>query len=144
MNRFEFLKKVKFPKFGRSAIGPVIFWVVTLALGVATFVFARGFTACWNLTGLPGMMPAGCNAASSTSTQFNPQGTPIATDAAALPTPVVVAPEAALPPAWDGASRINILFFGLRGGEISGEGCPDCTDTLILFTIDPITKTAGM
>jgi LCP family protein required for cell wall assembly len=46
-------------------------------------------------------------------------------------------------PRWDGASRINIVFFGLRGGD-SGEGCAFCTDTIILLTIDPTSKTAGM
>jgi polyisoprenyl-teichoic acid--peptidoglycan teichoic acid transferase len=143
MNRFEFLKKIKFPKFGGSVIRQIIFGVVTVVLGVVAFAFARSFTACWNLTGLPGLAPASCGASNAT-TQFNPEGTPIATEEAVLPAPLVAAPEVALPPAWDGASRINILFFGLRGGEISGEGCPACTDTLILFTIDPITKTAGM
>jgi len=47
-------------------------------------------------------------------------------------------------PHWDGGSRINIVFFGLRGGDISGEGCPACTDTIILLTVDPITRIAGM
>ncbi len=47
-------------------------------------------------------------------------------------------------PKWDGGSRINIVFFGLRGGDISGEDCPACTDTILLMTIDPVTKTAGM
>jgi LCP family protein required for cell wall assembly len=144
MNRFEFLKKIKFPKFGRSAIGPILFWGVTLALGVAAFVFARSFTACWNLTGLPGLAPASCNEASNTPAQFNPQGTPIATGAVALPDPPVTAPEAALPPAWDGASRINILFLGLDYRDWQANEGPPRSDTMILFTIDPITKTAGM
>ena len=47
-------------------------------------------------------------------------------------------------PQWDGGSRINIVFFGLRGGDISGDDCPACTDTIMLLTIDPVTKTAGM
>jgi LCP family protein required for cell wall assembly len=47
-------------------------------------------------------------------------------------------------PTWDGASRINILFVGLRGGDPIKGDCPFCTDTLILLTVDPITKTAGM
>jgi len=45
---------------------------------------------------------------------------------------------------WDGASRINILFVGFRGGEPGQGDCPFCTDTLILLTVDPVTKTAGM
>ncbi|MBM3126251.1 MAG: LytR family transcriptional regulator [Chloroflexi bacterium] len=47
-------------------------------------------------------------------------------------------------PRWDGGSRINVVFFGLRGGDIAGEDCPACTDTIILLTVDPLTKTAGM
>ena len=48
-----------------------------------------------------------------------------------------------MPPAWDGASRVTMLIVGLRGGD-SNENCPLCTDTLILLTIDPVSKTAGM
>jgi len=47
-------------------------------------------------------------------------------------------------PTWDGGSRINILFVGLRGGDPIKGDCPFCTDTLILLTVDPATKTAGM
>jgi LCP family protein required for cell wall assembly len=57
--------------------------------------------------------------------------------------PEIVAPENE-EPGWDGGSRVNIVFFGLRGGDISGEGCPACTDTIILLTVDPTSKTAGM
>ena len=47
-------------------------------------------------------------------------------------------------PKWDGGSRINIVFFGLRGGESAAdEGCPHCTDTIMVFTIDPVSKTGG-
>jgi LCP family protein required for cell wall assembly len=144
MNRFEFLKKIKFPKFGRSMIGPIIFWGVVLALGVFAFVFARNFTACWNLTGLPGLAPASCSDASSTEAQFNPEGTPVATEEAVVPAPPVLVPEVALPPAWDGASRINILFIGLDFRDWQTDDGPPRSDTMILFTVDPLTKTAGM
>jgi polyisoprenyl-teichoic acid--peptidoglycan teichoic acid transferase len=48
------------------------------------------------------------------------------------------------PKPWDGASRVNILLMGLdyRDWE-AGEG-PPRTDTMILLTVDPLTKTAGM
>ena len=145
MNRFEFLKKIKFPKFKRPSIGRIIFWVVTLALGVTAFIFARNFTTCWNLTGLPGIAPASCGL--STNPLAGPDLT-VATQApgttALPPTAVAVAPEAALPPAWDGGSRINILFIGLDYRDwLANEG-PPRSDTMILFTIDPVTKTAGM
>lgn len=47
-------------------------------------------------------------------------------------------------PQWDGGSRINIAFIGLRGGEINNGDCPACMDTIIVMTVDPVTKTAGM
>jgi LCP family protein required for cell wall assembly len=143
MNRFGFLKKIKFPKFGRPKIGQIIFWGVTLFLGVAAFVFVRNLTACWNLTDLPGLSPANCGEV-STESPFNPEGTPIATSDAVLPAAPVTAPDVALPPAWDGASRINILFLGLDYRDWQANEGPPRTDTMILFTIDPLTKTAGM
>ena len=45
---------------------------------------------------------------------------------------------------WDGSSRVTILVMGLdfRDWE-AGQGAPR-TDSMILLTIDPVTKTAGM
>lgn len=45
---------------------------------------------------------------------------------------------------WDGADRVTILVMGLdyRDWE-TGEGAPR-TDTMILLTLDPLSKTAGM
>ncbi len=144
MDKFEFLKKIKLPKFGFSLVGKILFWGVTLALAVIAFVYARDFTKCWNLTDLPGMTPASCGE-SNTVTQFNPEGTPVATeDAVVLPAPPAAAPEMELPPAWDGASRINILFIGLDYREWQQSEGPPRSDTMILFTVDPLTKTAGM
>lgn len=138
MNRFEFLKKIK---FGRPSIGQIIFGVVTLALSIGTYVFARNFTTCFSVANLPGISPASCANGGEGTTEFveNPEGTPIAQ---APPTPVVI-PDAILPPAWDGASRINILFIGLDARDIGQVG-PPRSDTLMLLTIDPISKTAGM
>jgi LCP family protein required for cell wall assembly len=144
MNKFDFLQKIKFPKFSFSLIGKILFWVVTLGLAVATFFYARSFTACWNVTGLPGLAPASCGTSSAVE-QFNPDGTPIAPEEAVVPAaPPVSAPELELPPAWDGASRINILFIGLDYREWQENEGPPRSDTMIMFTIDPITKTAGM
>lgn len=49
-----------------------------------------------------------------------------------------------LPEPWDGAERVTILVMGLDYRDwSSGEG-PSRTDTMILFTIDPVSRTAGM
>ena len=142
MNRSENSQKTKFPKFSFSLVAKIIFWAVTLGLAAAVFFYARDFTACWNLTGLPGIAPAKCG--TTTAEQFNPEGTPIPQDEAVLPAPPVAAPQVDLPPTWDGASRINILFIGLDYREWQENDGPPRTDTMILFTVDPLTKTAGM
>ena len=143
MNRFEFLKKIKFPKAGRPSVGRMIFFGVAIVLGISTFVLARNLTACWSLTDLPGISPATCANGSESPAQFNPQGTPVTVEDLPPATPVVL-PEADLPPAWDGASRINILFIGLDARDVEAQSGPPRSDTMMLFTIDPISKTGGM
>jgi len=141
MNRFEFLKKIKFPKFTRPFIGQMILWGVTFVLGIGVFIFTRSFIDCFSIVDLPGRPLSTCKGLDSADPAFAPQdGTPIAD---LPPTPVII-PEAPLPPAWDGASRINILFFGLDYRDWEANAGPPRSDTVIVFTIDPITKTAGM
>jgi polyisoprenyl-teichoic acid--peptidoglycan teichoic acid transferase len=47
------------------------------------------------------------------------------------------------PQPWDGANRVNILLMGLDLRDWEGEG-PSRTDTMLLFTLDPVTHSAGM
>ncbi len=144
MNRFEFLKKMKLPKFSRPSVGGIIFWVVTAALGIGAFVLANNLTQCWNLTNLPGIAPAKCGFGADSGDQIvlNPEGTPVSLEG--LPTAPVVIPDADLPPTWDGASRINILFIGLDARDVEAQSGPPRSDTMMLVTIDPISKTAGL
>ncbi|MBI2757274.1 MAG: LCP family protein [Chloroflexi bacterium] len=139
------LKNVKFPKWQKLPVRQMIFWGVVLAVTVGLFFFARSFTACWRLTSLSGIPPSACPGSA-----VNPLGTPVVNDkgtpvdtSSLPPTPDLAAPVVQYPQ-WDGGSRINVVFFGLRGGDIAGEDCPQCTDTIILLTVDPVTKTAGM
>ena len=138
------LPKLKLPKlnFKRPSVGGVIFWVIAIGLGVATLVFARGFFACWTITNLPGMAPASCGAGTNSGPIFDLQGTPIATDVAV--TPEVAAPPDVPPPTWDGGSRVNVLFIGIDARDWQANVGAPRSDTMILFTIDPVSKTAGM
>jgi LCP family protein required for cell wall assembly len=126
----------------RFPIGYILFWGIAIILAVGAFRFARDFTICWRLTSLPGLPPKAC----STEPVYALEP-PVLVDKSLItertPTPEPSIPVEINYPTWDGASRINILFVGLRGESID-EGCPFCTDTLILLTVDPITKTAGM
>ena len=138
------LPKLKLPKinFKRPSVGGVIFWVITIGLSVAALVFARGFFACWTITNLPGMAPASCGATAGGGPVFNPQGTPIATGVAA--TPEVSAPVDIPPPTWDRGSRVNVLFIGVDARDWEANASAPRSDTMILFTMDPVSKTAGM
>lgn len=139
MNRLEFLKNIKFT---RPTTKQMIFWGVTLLAAIAFFVFARGMTRCWQLTKLPGRMPDTCtNSAQTAADDFTPEPG----DSAVAPpsTPLPAAPELEALPAWDGASRINILFIGLDARDVGQDG-PPRSDSMILFTVDPTSKTAGM
>jgi len=131
---------IKIPGF---LIRLAVFWGIALATAFGLFRFARDITSCWRLTALPGTPHANCAgpAVKSLATPVIGADTPTPE---ATATPEFFFSEDIEYPTWDGGSRINILFVGLRGGDPSEGDCPFCTDTLILLTVDPSTKTAGM
>lgn len=87
------------------------------------------------------------------ATIFNPGGAPVldegdpnpgSTLAPGEPTPTatVSLETFTMPPAWDGKSRVNLLVMGLDARTIDANVV--LTDTMILFTLDPVSNTAGM
>lgn len=121
----------------------MLFWGIALVLAAGLFSLARDFTICWRLTSLPGIPADDCSG--EANGPLKPLVITNDQNKAATTTPDdPPAAEEVAYPTWDGASRINILFVGLRGGDATQGGCPFCTDTLILLTVDPIAKTAGM
>ncbi len=116
----------------RPSPGWIIAWSVAVILALIAFHFTRKFVTAWQITEMPGIALI----------ESEPEDGP--TQTGTEPTPEVAAPEVALPPAWDGASRVTLLFIGLdeRDWEI-GAGAPR-SDTMILFTLDPLSQTAGM
>ncbi|MCB9109896.1 MAG: LCP family protein [Anaerolineales bacterium] len=139
MDRFEFLKKIKIK---RPSVFQIVFWGVTVALAIAAFITVNNFTQCWTFTDLPGIPPAKCGVTTSGDTfTVDAEGTQTAD---LPPAPEASIPESNLPSAWDGASRINILFIGLDERDLEANQGPPRTDSMILFTIDPVSKTAGM
>ena len=61
--------------------------------------------------------------------------------------PTTSAPQIPLPPPWDGASRVNILVMGYdfeANWDPNTRLCPCRSDTMIVFTIDPVSHSAGM
>lgn len=115
-----------------------LIWLLGIAFGIAilvtallTYLVVRDTVRAWGKDGQ--------NPIASLGTLVAP--TPAVTIASDVPLQSGTGPAAAT---WDGSSRISILFMGLdyRDWEY-GEG-PSRTDTMILLTIDPETKTAGM
>ena len=127
----------------RFPILALIFWALVLVCAYGLLNFVRDFTTCWRLTSLPGIPPASCAGQPVKALQAP---VIVSAQATAVPTATTETPitEDVNYPTWDGASRINILFVGFRGGDPLKEDCPFCTDTLILLSVDPVTKTAGM
>ena len=107
------------------------FAVVGIILAIVGGKFVYDLVKGWSLTSLPGAPVTSSNTPSSNSS-ITP-GTSLQTSNA---------PAAA---SWDGKSRINILLLGLDYTEkrAATEGGPSMSDTMILVTIDPMTKTLG-
>ena len=126
------MKKINLDFLKKISILQIIVWVVAIALAIPAFIFTRNFVVGWQISDLPGVPVI-----------YDEQGNPVVSSDSAGPQEVS-APEPELPPAWDGGSRVTLLFIGLdeRDWEL-GQGAPR-SDTMILFTIDPISKTAGM
>jgi LCP family protein required for cell wall assembly len=98
-----------------------------------TFVYVRDFVTSWQMTSLPGITIQDTPATPDASTGIiQDDTTPLQPSGGPEPEP------------WDGAKRVTVLVMGLDYRDwAQGEGAPR-TDTMILFTIDPLTHTAGM
>ncbi len=117
-----------------SLISLSIVVVLSLAIVPLSYSFARyAGAAPTGLFGLPNLV----------GTDATPQ--PGAVDNLSADAIQQSGQGATLPPAWDGSNRITILIMGLDYGDWrQSEGGPSRTDSMILLTIDPVTKTAGM
>ncbi len=108
------------------------FAVLAIATAVVAFIAVRNIIDSWNLTEIPG------------SPKIS-EGTPVpgAEILEATRSVVLQPPGGPTAQPWDGASRVNILFMGLDYRDWMAGDIPR-TDTMMLFTIDPLSKTAGM
>lgn len=121
--------------------------LVSLVLFAGTMILVRNIVTSWCLSPLPGIALTGCSGGVSNpifSQTNNPTPEP-GLPTPDLPTPAPVAPAAELPPAWDGASRVNVLLLGLDSYDGSADRSgPARSDTMILLTLDPKSNTAGI
>jgi LCP family protein required for cell wall assembly len=106
------------------------FFIATVYL---TFSAVKDLVSSWNLSNPPSLSIENAQDA-----------------VAALPEELGAQGESPLQPAggpppvpWDGNSRINVLVMGLDYREAESDDVPR-TDTMILFSLDPESRTAGM
>ncbi len=109
----------------------IILFVVALLLFVGSLLGVRAFVRTQGIFEMDGI------------TVKNNETPSNADPLAELPTPAPVAPPVDLPPAWDGASRINIILLGVDSRRGVDDG-PPRADSVIVVTIDPQSKTAAM
>ena len=111
--------------------------IVLIALGLIGGYFLFGFTSDFV----------------AKATIFNPGGAPLLNEPTADPNATIepgITPSPTSPPldtftmpeAWDGKTRVNILVMGIDAR--SPDAANPLTDTMILFTLDPVNNTAGM
>jgi len=113
----------------------VAFLVAAVLTAYLTFVNVRDLVTSWELTSLPGV-----SIHDATPTP-GAEGEPPVVSGINTPLQPQDGPPA---PEWDGAQRVTLLVMGLDYRDWqAGEG-PPRTDTMILLTIDPINRTAGM
>ena len=104
--------------------------VVTIYL---TFSAVKDLVSSWNLSNPPSLSIENAqDAVAALPEELGAQGeSPLQPAGGPLPVP------------WDGNSRINVLVMGLDYREAESDDIPR-TDTMILFSLDPESRTAGM
>jgi LCP family protein required for cell wall assembly len=125
------MARVKLPPFIHhnrrlATIGLAVFAVLALVMIPLSYSFAHfAATAPRGLFGIPLLVPAA-----------TAEGTLVAGS--------ITAPQGfTLPEPWSGAERVTILILGLDYRDLQAGGAAR-SDTMILLTVDPAAKTAGI
>ena len=135
MSQANYPKPPKNKPFDFITLGMIVLFVV---LGIVAAIAAYNIvlnlvTKNTTFTSIPGLAITEKNTAEPNTTPGSP------TMMAAIPISEVT------PVPYDGSKRVNILLMGLdyRDWTAIQKNEPSRTDSMILFTYDPITKTAG-
>lgn len=109
-----------------------LFVLAAIFAAYAAYTKSYDFFLSFDVAKIPGLA---IQATATTSLDIN--GDPI-------PTPVPTQSVDTAHQPWDGASRVTMLVMGLDYRDWEAQDGPPRTDTMILLTIDPLTKTAGI
>jgi LCP family protein required for cell wall assembly len=116
--------RMTLPQDGLTRILLILFVVVGIATAIVAFIAVRYVTATQNIIDLPGDPVISSSGGTAIGPMLQPNTGPT-------------------PRPWDGVSRVNMLVMGLDARDWEKGEVPR-TDTMILFTVDPLTMTAGM
>lgn len=138
-NRIRSRQGYKLDRTGIILLGGFI--ILAIITAIVAFNVIHNLVSGWSMTSLPGA-PSTTNGTGTNNSSSG--GNTVLQPAGGGPAPK----------AWDGKSRINILFFGLDYRKCdtyfanSATGCDPTgvarSDSMILFTVDPVNQTAGM
>lgn len=112
----------------------ILFVIVAIAAAIVGYRLVGNLVRSWTMTPLEGL----AEITQPTTQQISAEGTAIPGGTVPLQ-----APAGPTPQAWDGSSRVTILLIGLDYRDWEAGNVPR-SDTLMLVTFDPISKTAGM
>lgn len=124
-----------------------VFLVLAIVGGLVTYNFARGFFMETSIINMDDTLPV-LSASSEKPTEAAPAnpGDPqvTATTGAAALSPMDTSSSGVEIPHWNGTDRVTLLLMGLDYRDWSEGVDVPRTDSMILLTIDPLNKTAGM
>jgi LCP family protein required for cell wall assembly len=119
----------------------LIFVIVILAIfaGLASFFLVKQFSQF-------GIGSLDLSAPLFVDNHSDPQGFPDPDTASDIPVAIDAEQQTIKPTLtpWDGAGRVTILILGVDARDWEAGEKYSRSDTMILFTLDPLTKTAGM
>jgi LCP family protein required for cell wall assembly len=122
------------------------FVIAGLVTGVLAFGYVNRLVGCSPTGVFSGTYLASCggSAQNLSGPEFGDGSAEGASDQPLIAAPVDSSYSYSIPTQWDGSSRVNVLIMGLDARDWeTGQGAPR-TDTMIVLTFDPVTKTAGM
>lgn len=108
-----------------------VFIVLAVITGVVVFSTARNIFKNWTATNIAGIPVDASTGNSGQSEVPN------------VPMNQALQPDGPAPDPWDGKNRVTILLLGLDYRDWQA-GDPPRSDTMVLFTLDPVSGTAGM
>lgn len=130
----KFLSNLK-QAYPKGTAGIIVAALVVVALVGSVFVYraASNFVAQMTIVNLPGAPVV----REPTATPEGAIVDPVAPTATMVPLDTFELPEP-----WDGKTRVNLLIMGLDARTIDASFV--LTDTMILFSLDPLNNTAAM